>query len=296
MRTLWPDVVQTVLAPMDMLGGAAALLTRTPWILKESSCSLMYTTYRQYWFRSAFGRLADAVVANSVGGYEYWRPMFKNRPLHLIPNGLPLEELAKTDALTVSDLTFRPNQKVIVFAGRLDIGKNVESAIAALARIADDVPFVFIICGDGSHRRRVQRQASKLGIAHRVIVAGYVDYVWQLLKRADAFVSMSRCEGRPNVVLEAMACGCPIVASEIPAHREILDDETAFFARLDDVESASQVMKRALTDVDAARARAAAAQARIADSTVEKMARLYEQVYRDVAAYADLLTERVEEA
>ena len=47
------------------------------------------------------------------------------------------------------------------------------------------------------------------------------------MKASDAFVSTSTFEGQPNAVLEAMACGCPLVVSDIPAHREFLDDQTA---------------------------------------------------------------------
>lgn len=279
MRKLRPDVVQTVLAPMDILGGAAALLTRTPWVLKECSSGLVYTTYKSYWFRSAFGRLADVVVANSAGGCDYWRPARAGRPLHMIPNGLPLGELAESDPARVSSFAFRPEEKVVLYAGRVDIGKNVEDLIAALARIADEVPFAAVICGDGSHRRRVERMARELGIAERVNFTGYVDNLWDLMKRADAFVSMSRCEGRPNVVLEAMACGCPLVVSDIPAHREILDEGTALFAGPDNPEKVASALKATLLRGDEARLRARAARERVAGWTVEATSQLYEQLF-----------------
>jgi glycosyltransferase involved in cell wall biosynthesis len=279
MRKLRPDIVQTILAPMDILGGAAALLTRTPWVLKESSSSLVYTTYRRYWFRFAFGRLSDAVIANSVGGYDYWRLTCKKRPLQMIPNGLPLSEIAKSDSGHVHGLEFAPEVKVVLYAGRVDIWKNVEDLIAALARIAGEVPFIAVICGDGTHRLQVERMAHELGIADRVLFKGYVNNLWDLMKRADAFVSMSRCEGRPNVVLEAMACGCPLVVSDIPAHREILDERTALFAGPDDTDAIAAALKATLLRGEAARMRARAARIKAAGWTVEKMAHLYEELY-----------------
>lgn len=279
MRKLRPDVVQTILAPMDMLGGAAALLTRTPWVLKESSSALAYTIDWKYWFRFAFGRLSDAVVANSEGGYEYWRAARGSRPLQLIPNGIPLGEIAESGSGRVSGFEFGPEEKVVLYAGRVDIGKNVEDLIAALALIYGEVPFAAVICGDGTHLRRVERMARELGIADRVVFTGYVGNLWSLMKRADAFVSMSRCEGRPNVVLEAMACGCPLIVSDIPAHREILDERTALFAGPDDLEETASALKATLLRGDEARRRAHAARVRVSGWSVEKMARLYEETY-----------------
>jgi glycosyltransferase involved in cell wall biosynthesis len=286
MRRLKPDVVQTVLAPMDMLGGAAALLTRTPWVLKEGSSALAYTISRGYRIRFAFGRLADAVVANSAGGYEYWRASRVGRTLRVIPNGIPLEEIAESDSGSVNGFAFAPGEKVVLYAGRVDVGKNVEDLIEALARISGEVPFVAVICGDGTHRGRVERMARYLGIADRVVFTGYVDNLWNLMKRADAFVSMSRCEGRPNVVLEAMACGCPLVVSDIPAHREILDGRTALFAGPDEPAETAAALKATLLRGDEARARAHAARVKVSGWSVEAMARLYEETYTGLLAGA----------
>jgi glycosyltransferase involved in cell wall biosynthesis len=102
------------------------------------------------------------------------------------------------------------------------------------------------------------------------------------MKRADAFAFMSKFEGCPNVVLEAMACGCPLVLSDIPAHREILDEGRAYFAHPDNQTAIAEAIKTTLLFGDAARARADAAQVAIAGRTTRAMAGRYEQLYLTV--------------
>lgn len=279
MRKLKPDIVQTILTPMDILGGAAALLTRTRWVLRESSSAPLYAAGWRHRLRSTLGRLSDAVVSNSAGGYNYWRAAREGRPLHVIPNAIPLDEIAKSDSARVSGFAFGADEKVVLYAGRIDSGKNVESVVAALARLADEAPFTAVICGDGLRRRHAERMSRALGIAHRIVFNGYVDNLWDLMKRADALISLSRFEGCPNVVLEAMACGCPLIVSDIPAHREILDERTALFADPDKPDEAAAALKATLLCGDAARRRARLARERAANRHVETTARLYEQLY-----------------
>lgn len=274
LKRLRPDVVQTILTPMDILGGTAALMTGTRWVLRESSSAPLYASGWRHRLRLSLARMADAVVSNSAGGDAYWRKAAGAPPLHVIPNAIPFEEMA---AAGTRPTGFDDDTKVVLYAGRMDAGKNAEGVIAALARVADEVPFVAVMCGDGPTRPRLERLARELGIAHRVVFKGYVDDLWDLMRRADAFVSLSRFEGCPNVVLEAMACGCPLVVSDIPAHRELLDESSARFADPDDTAKAAAEIRATLLFGGEARARAA--RARAEGRPVETMARLYERLY-----------------
>lgn len=279
MRKLRPDIVQTILTPMDIMGGAAALLTRTRWILKESSSAPLYAASWRSKLRLRLGRQADAIVSNSTGGDAYWREVEGARPVCVIPNAIPLDEITRVSADQVTGFRFNRPEKVVLFAGRMEHGKNVENLIVALARIVDSIPFVAFICGDGPRRPHLERMARELGVAHRLIFTGYVSNLWTLMKCADVFASLSRFEGCPNVVMEAMACGCPLVVSDIPAHREILDDRTACFVNPDEPTEAARAIKETLSADVAAQARAQAARSKVEGWAVESMARLYEQLY-----------------
>ncbi|MCA1567612.1 MAG: glycosyltransferase [Acidobacteria bacterium] len=293
MRKLRPGVVQTILTPMDIMGGAAALLTRTRWVLRESSSAPLYTARWRHRVRRALGRLADAIVSNSAGGYNYWRIESSRRPLCVIPNVIPLDEITAADSSHVEGFAFDPAEKVVLYAGRIDAGKNVENLIAALACLADEVPYAALICGDGPRRHHVERMAHELGIAHRIFFTGYVENLWGLMKRADALVSLSRFEGCPNVVLEAMACGCPLVVSDIPAHREILDERSALFADPDEPKEVAAALKATLLHDEAARGRARTARGMTAGRPVETTARLYEKLYLSLRGEACDLSQGV---
>lgn len=277
-QKLRPDVVQTILTPMDIMGGAAALLTRTRWILKESSSAPLYATGWRHKLRLALGGLADGVVSNSAGGDDYWRSAGVRARL-IIPNAVPFDEIAWGDSEPVARPQFDPGIKMVLFAGRMDKGKNVATLIAALARLARDVPFVAILCGDGPRRPDLERLASELGLGRCILFPGYVSNLWHLMKRADAFVSLSRFEGCPNAVLEAAACGSPLVLSNIPAHRELLDEHSALFVDPDDPDMAADALRISLTCGAAAQERAQTARAKVAGSSVATTARLYEQLY-----------------
>ncbi|HEY3581382.1 MAG TPA: glycosyltransferase [Pyrinomonadaceae bacterium] len=285
MRRLKPDVVQTILAPMDIIAGAATLVTRTPWIIKESSSAPLYLDGLRSKFRSTLGRRADGIISNSIGGDDYWRSVGGANPLGVIRNAIPFAEIEAANGF--NQVYARTNgEKVVLFAGRLDTGKNVQNLIRALAQVADEVPFVALVCGDGPRRQHLERLAGDLGIADRVVFTGYVSNIWTLMKDADAFVSLSRFEGCPNVVIEAMACGCPLIVSDIPAHREILNGHAAAFVDPDKPAEAGTAIKMLLTEGTPAHMRAKAALENGTNWRIEHVAQKYQRVYQDVATRA----------
>jgi len=262
--TIRPDIVQTALTQLDILGGMVALLTRTPWILRESSAAPSYPSGWKTTLRRLLGRRADAIVANSREGRDYWGTG------DVIRNGVPCGEIDAAPPAAAQGPT-------ILFAGRIDEGKNVATLIEAMSRV-DGV--TAIVCGDGPQRPAMERLAARLGIAQRVVFNGPVSDVWSRMKAADAVVTLSRFEGCSNVVMEAMACGTPLIVSDIAAHRELLDEQSASFVPCDDAAQAAAAIQAILLDRDAAHARAQTARARVEQWTVEAMVRGYEEVYQ----------------
>ena len=121
-------------------------------------------------------------------------------------------------------------KRVLLTLSRLDAQERykghdeVIEALPALARAVPDV--AYLIAGDGDDRTRLEQKANDLGVADRVVFAGYVpeDEKADHYRLADAFVMPGRGEGFGIVYLEALACGVPVVASSLDASREAVRD------------------------------------------------------------------------
>jgi glycosyltransferase involved in cell wall biosynthesis len=113
----------------------------------------------------------------------------------------------------------------IVAAGKLKRQKDFPTLLRAFARIQKAVPSRLIILGEGPERASLLDLAEELGFAGNVSLPGQVRNPYVYYRRAAVFVLSSEWEGLPTVLIEAMACGCPVVSTACPnGPREILDD------------------------------------------------------------------------
>jgi glycosyltransferase involved in cell wall biosynthesis len=138
------------------------------------------------------------------------------------------------------------------------------------------------VAGDGSLRQPYVEWVESRGLADRIRVTGYLTDLWSWMKRANCFLSTSAFEGQPNVVLEAMACGCPLVVSDIAQHREFLDERAAALADVTSAEAFVGAVESVMRDPEAAQARARAAANLVAQWSVASVAAQYDALYREV--------------
>jgi phosphatidylinositol alpha-1,6-mannosyltransferase len=179
------------------------------------------------------------------------------------------------------------DRRVVLSVGRLVPIKNTALLIEAVARIRRVDPSThLLLVGEGPERRALERQAAGLGVAGAITFAGYIpqDQLAPYYRAADVFALASEFDNSPNVVLEAMACGLPIVATDVGGVAEfVVADRGGSLVSRGDAAGMADAITRWLTDAGRG-ADASAANRRLVRERYSWRAsaeRLLE-VYRDV--------------
>jgi glycosyltransferase involved in cell wall biosynthesis len=197
--------------------------------------------------------------------------------IHLVPNIVPRAEIDGTASRRDTG-----DEPIILFAGRFSSEKNVERLLDALALVFLRRSARAIFCGDGPLRVAMEQKARDLGIADRCLFLGEVSDVWSWMKSASVLVSVSLFEGEPNAVLEAIACGTPLVLSGIPAHRALVGESAARMVDAFSTDSIASGIEAALGGKEEAMRRARNALRAIEGRSATELAARYAQIYRGV--------------
>jgi len=278
-----PSIVQTWLPQMDVLGGLSTFQSRTPWIISERTSGNYYHNEIPAfaWLRTLLARYASAVVANSEAGGKYWREAGpRSLKLATVRNALDFELIRETASRNGAETNIIGPLLLVV--ARFDREKAHTIIVQAVANLPSDQRVNVIMIGNGSEKPAIEKEIQAASLSSRIRLLPYQSDWWRWLKTADGLISMGRYEGNPNVALEAMAGGCPVILSDTPAHREIADASSALFVPVDDVRALSRAIVNLVTGKNAALQRAEQASKRVSAMTASAMADGYEAVYREV--------------
>jgi len=170
---------------------------------------------------------ADLVVAVSQGVAEDLCTsigLAKER-VRVIFNPVVRADIAQLAAAPLDHRWFQPGEPpVILGMGRLTEQKDFPNLLRAVALLREQRDCRLMILGEGELRDALQRLAASLGLTGSVSLPGFVDIPFAYMARAAVFVLSSRWEGLPTVLIEAMACGTPVVSTDCPSGpREILE-------------------------------------------------------------------------
>lgn len=249
----------------NIFGTAAAALARAPVRLASRRETDGIRSTKQRWVeRRAYG-LAHAVVANAeaVRG-QLIREGVRAEKVVTIYNGLDLARLevaagtTRADALRAVGLPAQPVRRfVTIVANMLHPMKDQETFLRAARRVKERVPgAAFVLAGDGPRVAGLRGVAAELGLADDTFFLGRCERVAELLFASDVCVLSSKgVEGLSNSIIEYMAAGRPVVATDVGGAREsVADGETGYVVRPEDDEALAARVVELLTDARKARA------------------------------------------
>jgi glycosyltransferase involved in cell wall biosynthesis len=216
------EIVQTFLFHGNVLGARAAKAANVPHLLAGVRVAepRRWRIAIERWATSAAARFV--CVSQSVAAFCRHRG-FASEKLVVIPNGVDVTRWQASHKPEANPLGLVEGRRGIVFVGRLDKQKGLDRFFCELPAVFDALPeYDFVLVGDGPQRAALQRVAKRLGLASRVHFVGWKPDAAPSIAAADILVLPSRWEGMPNVVLEAMAAGKPVVATQAEGTVELL--------------------------------------------------------------------------
>jgi len=176
--------------------------------------------------RALAGRVSRfTCVSHSVAKIARQRGGLPSESITVIPNGIDAGKYPAPLAADLTTMGVPRGRRVIACVGRLDRQKGIDRLVRLAPLLFDRLPgHDLLIVGMGPELGRLQSLARSLGVAHRVHFARLRDDVPAILRASDLLALPSRWEGMPNALLEAMASGLPVVATEVEGVRETLAD------------------------------------------------------------------------
>ncbi len=287
-RRLAPDLVHTWLFAANAYGRRAALACGVRHLIAAERCVDPWKTRFQLAIDRHLARRTQRIATNSAGVRDFY--VGKGLPADkfaVIANGVAppqIEQPAAREEL-LAELGLPADARLIGVVARLWPQKQIKDliwAVELLRRVRDDAHLLII--GDGPQRWRLTRYRDLVGIVKKVHFLGHRNDVPRLMQHLDLLCLSSAYEGQSNAVLEAMAMGLPVVASDIPGNRDlVIPEQTGHLVAVGDRAGYARSMNILLNDTELAERLGEAGRRRVEQHfTIEKMVDGYVELYREV--------------
>lgn len=252
----WADIIRVLRKIKPDIVHAQSLISGMPALLSHKLLKIPYVIYGRGsdvylpdWFTKlvAKGILknASAVIALTEHMKGAMQALY-SRDVIVVPNGINLNEIAEREAEGGN-----PGKKIL-FVGRLHPVKGTQYLLGAMSIIHRELPEAkLILVGDGEERELLESLTDSLGIRECVEFAGRVPHerVQDYMNQAEVFVLSSLSEGFPVTILEAMACGLPVVATRVGGVPDIIEDgANGYLIDTENPEQIAEALLRVLQD------------------------------------------------
>jgi glycosyltransferase involved in cell wall biosynthesis len=288
LKRFGPKLVQTFLFHANILGRLAAAWAGVPHCVSGIRVAEKRSRWPLYLDR-ATNRFVETnvCVSRAVAEFSSSAGGLSRSKLVVIPNGVDVATFADAPPVDRAEVGIPADARIILAVGRLDPQKGLEFLIESAASLVTRFPDVhFLLVGGGSLRGQLVRQLADLRLQSRVHFCGWRPDIPSVMKLACGLALPSLWEGMPNVVLEAMAAGLPVVASDVEGVAElVVPGETGFLVPSKSVEDLTNALSKLLSDPERARRMGQAGQRRVASEfSWDRMAAAYAELYEKLIA------------
>jgi glycosyltransferase involved in cell wall biosynthesis len=169
-------------------------------------------------------RALRIVIVNQEMYRELKTVAYDVRSIVRIPNGVDLKTFKPAENRDlVREKMGMQGKTLILYTGRLSREKGLDFLIRVFSKLAPEEPAILYIIGDGPERSRLQNQVRNATLENAVHIRKAVNDVVPFLQAADIFIMPSWHEGLSNSILEAMACGLPVIATRVEGNAELIE-------------------------------------------------------------------------
>ena len=234
------NVLHTFLFGANFWGTVAGRLAGIPVILTSDRSGGRYEEKKELWVDRVLQHHIDGMITNTSAGKQRVRRLIgmPNERVHVIINGMNWERFGtlRDPAIVRRALGFAPDLFVVALAGTMRPVKNPAMFMRAARLLSAESPrVVFLVIGGGPDIPGMQALAKVCSIDDRFRFTGQRHDVPELLQAADAGVLCSHWEGFSNSIMEYMAAGLPVVATDVGGNRDLVQQHTTgFLVRPDD--------------------------------------------------------------
>jgi GalNAc-alpha-(1->4)-GalNAc-alpha-(1->3)-diNAcBac-PP-undecaprenol alpha-1,4-N-acetyl-D-galactosaminyltransferase len=249
MKASRPDVIVSFVDCTNVLVLLSSIGLRTPVVASEHTDPRHYTV-GVFWtaMRRLLYRRAAALVVLTERLRPWAEGFIRKEAVYVIPNPVQVPPVSSENRVTQ---VLGRSERTVAAMGRLGHEKGFDLLLQAFARCAGRRQnWSLMIIGEGDERPRLEAMARDLGIKDRVLMPGRSKHPFPILRTADLFVLPSRLEGFPMALVEAMACGLPVICTDFPSGaRDIVRDGIdAIVVPPNDVKALGEALDRLMED------------------------------------------------
>ena len=233
-----------------------------------------------------FYNKADSIIAVSkhVGDDLVKNSRINEKLIHIINNPIDIDRINYLSNEDVAEEFFNEDAPIILAVGRLSKEKGFEYLLKAFSLLKERSNARLVILGEGKEEANLKKLRKELGIDKQVLFLGFKDNPYKYMKRSTIFVFPSLYESFGIAMVEAMACGIPVIATQSYAGIEdiIEHEKTGLLIAVADEKALSESMFRLLNDEELRRSLSIEAKKKVENFSIEKITKKYKKVLLDI--------------